>query len=272
MTIFQSIILGIIQGATEFLPISSSGHLVVAPYLFGWDIPSQEAFVFDVLVQVATLVAVFAYFQRDLIEIGKAFFAGILARKPFGTLEARMGWLIVLATLPAGLIGLALKDAVESAFSSPYLTALFLLATAGLLIMAERLDKREYPLKELSWKDAVIIGFFQALAIFPGVSRSGATITGGMARQLGRPDAARFSFLLSIPIMLAAGAAATVDLTQIPNLSALLPTYIPGFLAAAVVGYISIRWLLAYLVHHHLYVFSIYLTALAIVTLALIAF
>lgn len=272
MTVFQSIILGIIQGATEFLPISSSGHLVVAPFLFGWDIPSEEAFIFDVLVQVATLVAVFAYFQRDLVLIGGAFLAGLRERNPFGSPEARLGWLILLATLPAGLIGLALKDAVESAFSSPYVTAFFLLFTAVLLLVAEHLAKRQHPVKELGWKDALIIGLFQALALFPGVSRSGATITGGMSRQLDRPYAARFSFLISIPIMLAAGTAATADLTSIPNVSALLPTFIPGFITAAVVGYISIRWLLAYLVHHSLYVFSIYLTALALLTLALTSF
>lgn len=269
MTIFQSIILGIIQGATEFLPISSSGHLVLVPFLFGWDIPPGEAFVFDVLVQVATLIAVFAYFRRDLLAIIRAFIAGIRQRDPFGSLEARLGWLILLATLPAGVLGFVFKDLVESAFNSPSVTAFFMLITAGMLIIAERLEKRALPLKQLNWKDALVIGFFQALAVFPGLSRSGSTITGGMARQLDRPEAARFSFLIAIPIMLAAGALATVDLLKIPDVLSLLPTFLPGFLASAVVGYISIRWLLGYLVHHRLYIFSIYLTVIALLTLAI---
>ncbi len=194
MTIFQSILLGIVQGLTEFLPISSSGHLVIVPHLLGWQIPAGDAFVFDVLVQVATLLAVFTYFWKDIVAILKAFFTGILNRQPFADPLAREGWFIILATIPAGVIGLALKNSVEAAFTSLTATAIFLFVTAVLLLIAERAGKRIRNINNLGWKDAVWIGLFQALAIFPGVSRSGATITGGMTRDLGRSDSARVSF------------------------------------------------------------------------------
>jgi undecaprenyl-diphosphatase len=267
MTIFQSILLGIIQGITEFLPVSSSAHLALTPYLLGWQIPEHEAFLFDVLVQVATLAAVIAYYRRDLTAILSALIRGLLQRKPFAEAEARLGWLIVLGTIPAGLAGIALQDHVEAAFHSPAATAGFLLLTAGLLLAAERLGNRGKGLEALTWQDALWIGFFQAAAIFPGVSRSGATITGGMTRNLQRPAAARFSFLLSIPIMLAAGLLAGGDLAQSPDLGRLLPVFLPGFLASAVTGYLAIRWLIGYLTTHSLKAFSIYCAALALFTL-----
>jgi undecaprenyl-diphosphatase len=269
MTILQAIILGIIQGLTEFLPISSSGHLVIVPYLLGWQLPPQDAFIFDVLVQVATLLAVFAYFWRDLVDIGRAFLLGLRHKKPFDDPNARLGWYLVLATLPAGVIGLAVKDIVEAAFASPTAAAFFLLVTAGLLIVAERVGKSQRELDQLNWKDALWVGFAQALAIFPGVSRSGATIVGGMTRDLKRPPAARFSFLISIPIMLAAGLLTTLDLFKMPHLGSILPAFIPGFIASAVVGYLSIRWLLAFLTHRPLYIFSIYCTVLGLLVLGL---
>lgn len=267
MTIFQSILLGIIQGITEFLPISSSAHLVIIPYVLNWDIPASQAFVFDVLVQVATLVAVFAYFWHDLVNIVKAFFQGLIKKTPFATPEARLGWLLLLATVPAGLGGLLLKDLVERVFDSPQITALFLFGTAGLLVIAEKVGKRNRELESLNWKDALWIGVFQAIAIFPGVSRSGATITGGMTRNLVRPAAARFAFLMSIPIMLAAGLLASVDMARTPDLGSSLLVFIPGFIAAAVTGYLTIRWLIKYLVQHTLYDFAIYCVAAGLITL-----
>lgn len=258
MTLIQSILLGIIQGLTEFLPVSSSGHLVILPHLLGWDIPAQDAFIFDVLVQVATLIAVLAYFWSDLAAMASAMVSGIMTRRPMDDLRSRTGWYILIATIPAGIAGLLLKDTVERAFASLTATASALLFTALLLVAAERLGKRSKSLDRLTWFDALWIGFFQILAIFPGVSRSGSTITGAMTRDLKRPPAARFAFLMSLPIMLAAGLLATVDLLQIENLAALLPVYIPGFISAAVVGYFSIRWLIGYLSQHSLYIFAAY--------------
>jgi len=266
MTLLQSILLGIVQGLTEFLPISSSGHLVLVPYLLNWNIPAEDAFIFNVLVQVATLVAVFAYFWKDLVSIVTEFFRGLLARRPFDHPQARLGWNILVATVPAGVIGLVLKDAVEKAFASPIATAIFLLVTASLLVAAERLSKRQRGLEALTWIDAMWVGFSQALAIFPGISRSGSTITGGMSRGLDRASAARFSFLLSIPIMLAAGLLASLDLLDAPNLAKLLPNFIPGFIASAITGYLAIHWLLGFLKRRPLLVFAGYCLVLSLLT------
>ncbi|MEN8173946.1 MAG: undecaprenyl-diphosphatase UppP [Chloroflexota bacterium] len=258
MTITQSIILGIIQGLTEFIPVSSSGHLVLTPYLFGWSLNPEEVFIFDVLVQVATLAAVIGYFWHDLYAIVKAAVQGLWKKRPFDDAQARLGWYLILATIPAGLAFLLFDETFEQAFQSPLATALFLLFTAALLFTAEWLGKRTRDFESIGWLDALVVGIFQILAIFPGVSRSGATITGGMVRGLNRASAARFSFLISTPVMLAGGAYALYELFKIPDFARLLPTFAAGFVAAAVVGYLAIRWLLGYLSKRPLYVFAIY--------------
>ena len=263
MTFIQSIILGIVQGLTEFLPISSSAHLVLVPYLLNWNLPQSQVFPFDVLVQLGTLAAVIIYFWQDLVLIIKEFVLGIIKGKPFGSLEARMGWYLILATIPAGIAGLLLKSKVEEAFSSARATALFLLLTAVMLLVAEWLGKRQKNLARMTWFDALWIGVFQAISIFPGVSRSGSTMTGGMTRQLDRPSAARFSFLMSVPVMLAAGALSVKDLLKVPHLSSFLPVMAIGFLTAGVVGYFSIRWLLSFIKKHSFFAFAIYCAALA---------
>lgn len=272
MNIFQSIILGIVQGITEFLPVSSSAHLVIVPYLLEWDIPVMQAFVFDVLVQVASLVGVFAFFWHDISKIIRAMFSGIISKHLFADQEAKLGWLIILASVPAGLAGLLIKDLVEYTFNSPSITAFFLLITAALLVIAERVGKRNRPMESMNWKDSVIIGIFQAIAIFPGISRSGSTITGGMIRDLERPSAARFAFLMSIPIMLAAGLLSGIDLLKIPNLSSLLPVFIPGFITSAVVSYLAIGWLLRFLNRYPLYVFAIYCVGLSLLTFIIVLY
>jgi len=267
MTVIQSILLGIVQGLTEFLPISSSGHLVIVPFLLRWDIPPYEAFVFDILVQVATLIAVLAYFWKDYYVIIRGVVRGLLRKRPFETQPARLGWYILLSSVPAGIAGLLLKDIVEKAFANPMMTAIALFATALLLIIAERVGKRQRILENLTWLDALIIGFYQILALFPGLSRSGSTIAGGMTRDFDRPAAARFSFLMAVPIMLAAGLAATLDLMAIPNLGAILPVFIPGFISAAVVGYLAIGWLLSFLTRYSLYYFAAYCAVVGLIVL-----
>ncbi len=267
MTIVQSIILGIIQGLTEFLPISSSGHLVLAPAFLHWQIPSEEAFIFDVLVQIATLVGVIAYFWSDLVRIFFGFLKSIFKKESWQADDTRLGWLIIIATIPAGILGLLIKDVIEAAFTSPKAVGVFLIITAILLIVAERVGKANRDIKQLTWKDAVIIGCFQGIALLPGISRSGSTICGGMVRHLHRKDAARFSFLMSIPIMLAAGLWESIDLIHVPDMGQLLPVFIPGFIAAGITGYLSIRWLLQFLTKHRLDYFSVYLIIIGLVTL-----
>jgi undecaprenyl-diphosphatase len=268
MSLLQAILLGIIQGLTEFLPVSSSAHLVLVPFFLGWQFPEEQAFIFNVLVQNGTLLAVIVYFWRDLVTIASAFVRGLLRGKPFEDPNARMGWYLILATIPAGLLGITIKDLVETAFASAVMTAVFLLVTAGLLLLVERIGKRRRSLKDMNWKDALVIGAFQAFSIFPGISRSGSTIAGGMARDLDRPSAARFAFLMSIPVMLAAGLLETVSLAQSPEVGHLLPIVAAGFITAAVVGYFAIRWLIGYLMRHSLKAFAAYCAALGVITLA----
>jgi undecaprenyl-diphosphatase len=258
MTFIQSILLGIIQGLTEFLPISSSGHLVIAPYLLQWQIPAQDAFIFDVLVQLGTLLAVIVYFRKDLWQIIVAVINGLIQRKPFSDPQARLGWFLVLATIPAVIAGLFFKHLVEKAFSSPLAAGLFLLGTAALLVTAELVGKRSKQVESVTWIDSLIVGLFQVVSLLPGVSRSGSTISGGMVRNLDRPSAARFSFLMSIPVMIGAGLVAVLDLIKIPNFTGQLPTLLAGFVTAAVVGYLTIRWLLSFLTKRSLYPFAIY--------------
>ena len=267
MSILEAIILGIIQGLTEFLPISSSAHLVLVPFLLGWTIPPDQAFVFDVLVQIGTLLAVILYFWKDLVGILVAFVRGLVQRQPFADGQSRMGWYLILATIPAGLFGILIKDQVEAVFSDARASALFLIGTAFLLLVSERIGRRNRPLESMTWLDALWIGIAQAIAIFPGISRSGSTIAGGLARHLDRTSAARFSFLMSVPVMLAAGMLAVLDLLDIPNLVQFLPVVMAGFVTAAVVGYLSIRWLLSYLVRHSLSSFAFYCLALSVVVL-----
>ncbi len=267
MSFFQSFILGIVQGLTEFLPISSSGHLVLVPALLGWEIPADQAFVFDVLVQLGTLVAVFVYFWADLRAMGLAMWQDVRRRTISGTEMSRMGWFIVLATLPAGFAGILLKSQVEEAFDSVTATAYFLFLTAIFLFTAERFGRRSRSLNGITWADALWIGFFQVAAMFPGVSRSGSTIAGGMLRHLDRTSAARFSFLMAVPIMIAAGLLSLLDLKDIPNLDRFLPVLGVGFLTSAITGYFAIRWLIAFLSRRSLVYFGVYVLLLGLAVL-----
>jgi undecaprenyl-diphosphatase len=268
MTILQSIILGILQGLTEFLPISSSGHLVILPYLLGWDLPADQAFAFDVLVQLGTLAAVIIYFRKEITDIFKGLGSDIKTKKLGSTPESRIGWFLVLATIPAGIAGLLIKDMVEQAFGNPNATAFFLFGTALLLILAELIGKKERDLSGMKWVDALWIGIFQVLSLFPGLSRSGACMAGGMTRNFERKSAGRFSFLMSIPVMLAAGLLSVLDLFDIPNLGNFLPVLLIGFVVAGVVGYFTIAWMLNFVQNHSLFVFAGYCLFLGAAVLA----
>lgn len=264
MSIVQSLVLGIVQGVTEFLPISSSGHLVLVPWFLGWQFDPQTAFIFDVLVQWGTILAVLVYFRSDLLNIAAAWTRGIYLREPLAAPGARLGWLLILASFPAVVLGLALKSSVEAAFSQPAAVSIFLLITAGLLLLSERLRRRSLRLDNLTGLDALFIGLAQALALFPGVSRSGATIAGGITRGLDRTDAARFSFLMAVPVMIGAGLVALLDLAAASNAGAQAAPLAVGFAAAALVGLASIHFLLGYLKRHPLTVFAIYCIVLGL--------
>ena len=252
MDIIQAIILGIVQGATEFIPVSSSGHLVLVPWLLGWQSPGL---VFDTAVQWGTLVAVLAYFWREWWQLITAWLRGLF-RWDWRDPQARLMWLLVVGSIPAAVIGYLLEDFFESLFGEPLWVSLFLLVTAGLLALSERLGRRTREIDDLGWLDALLIGLGQAAAIAPGISRSGATMAAGLLRGVKRPAAARFSFLLATPIILGAGLLQLSDLLDAPDPLAQVPSLAAGFLAAAISGYACIWGLLRYLQRGKLYLFS----------------
>ncbi|HEX9923460.1 MAG TPA: undecaprenyl-diphosphatase UppP [Anaerolineae bacterium] len=264
MNLWQALILGIVQGATEYIPVSSSAHLVLVPWLLGWP---DASFAFEVLVQWGTLVGVFIFLWADIWAIIKGFVTGLLQRQPFGNREAVLGWLVIVATLPAVILGLLFKDLFEAAFEAPVFVGALLILTALLLVIAERFGSRTRDLDQLNWLEALIIGLWQVAAILPGISRSGATIGGAVLRGFDRPAAARFSFLMSIPALLGAGMVALGDLVEAGTLAMELPAISVGFVGAAVSGYLCILWLMRYLQHHSLYVFAAYCTAVSILSI-----
>ena len=290
MNLFQALVLGIVQGVTEYIPVSSSAHLVLVPWFLGWP---DASFAFEVLVQWGTLVGVFVFFWQDLVDIIKNVIQGLLQGKPLATFEAKLGWLVVVATIPAVILGWFFKDYFEATYDSPALAGGLLMLTALVLVIAERFGPPSSPpvnggdtppgvppvyggekkggreLEQLGWLDAIIIGFWQAAAMLPGVSRSGATIGGAVLRGFNRTAAARFSFLMSIPALLGAGVVALKDLVEAGTIMAELPALSVGFVAAAVLGYLCIRWLLHYLQRHSLYIFAAYCAAVSIISLIL---
>jgi undecaprenyl-diphosphatase len=227
---------------------------VLVPWLLGWESPGL---VFTTVVHWGTLVAVLAYFWRDWLGLVTAWLQGLLHwdwRDP----QARLMWLIILGSMPAVVIGCLLESFFESLFGKPISVSLFLLVTAGLLVLSERVGEQNREMSDLRWTGALAIGLAQAAAIAPGISRSGATLAAGLFRGLRRTDAARFSFLLATPVILGAGLVMLVDLFSSPDPLTQVPGLLAGFLAAAISGYLCIWGLLRYLQRGRLYPFAIY--------------
>ncbi len=261
MTILHAIILGLVQGLTEFLPISSSAHLTLVPWFFGWPDPGLA---FDVFLHWGTLIAVFGYFFGDWMQLIRAGLASIIERKIGFDRNRMLFWMLTLATIPAGLAGFVFHDVVAGVFRAPLLIAISL-ALIGFLMYW--IDGRYPPyrnLTDLSLKDAMWIGFAQAFALIPGVSRSGSTMTMGRFLGLNREAAARFSFLLSFPIILAAGIFETKNLMEMGGLQFSSGYLVAGFLASFLSGIASIHILLAYLRNADFAVFAWYRIALAV--------
>lgn len=264
MTNQQSIILGIIQGLTEYLPVSSSAHLVLLPKFLGWQLLEKEAFIFDILVQLGTLLGVTIYFFSDIKSVVSSVLIGIVKKKPLYDENARLGYLVVLASVPAAVIGILFKDQFVSFFSSPKASSYFLIITGLCLVAAEYLSKEVK--KNLKGKEAFLIGLAQGLALFPGVSRSGITISAGMSTGLSRKDAAAFSFLMSIPMMLGASMIALLELrNDFSYLSHMSMPLVLGFVSSAISGYLVIKWFMKFLSSHKLIVFACYCFLLGIV-------
>jgi undecaprenyl-diphosphatase len=275
--ILQAIILGILQGVTEFIPISSSAHLIVVPWFLGWDDPSLNSLAFDVALHLGTLLAVLWFFYADWVRLVRAAIASIRERKIGADPDRRLAWLLVIGCIPGAIIGALAESKIERLFhqpNQPHQTSAMIaiavaLALAGaIMLLADRLAKHLRGMDGLNLKDAIVIGFAQALAVFPGVSRSGATITAGLALGLERPAAARFSFLLSAPIIAGAGLKSMIDVLkawQAGQMAASdLILFAIGFAAAAISGYLCIKFLLRYLQHHSIAIFAYYRWVLAV--------
>jgi len=260
----QALFLGILQGLTEFLPISSSAHLILLPWFFRWNNPLVDSLTFDVALHAGTLLAILWYFWRDWVELIGGFFR-ILARRGVEDFQERLIVYIVLSTIPAAIAGFLLEKIIESNFRNAALIALPLTAVSFLMIYAERRPHLSHPLEKLTLKDSLIIGFAQALALLPGVSRSGITITTGLLRGYGREAATRFSFLLSTPVI---AGAALLHLGHLPKeVASEWPIFAVGFASSGVVGYLAIAFLMRYLRQHTLNAFAGYRLALAAVVI-----
>jgi undecaprenyl-diphosphatase len=268
MEIIAAVILGIIQGLTEFLPISSSAHLILVPWFFGWD---PEGLIFDISLHVGTAVAVIAFFWRDWALLAREAVKGLAERNPFGNASRKLAWFLVVGTIPAGVIGLMFEKTVENSLRSP-LVPVFTLVVFGLLLLyAEKKSRKSRDINSYSLADAIWIGCAQAAALIPGVSRSGITITTAMLRNSDRTSAARFSFLLSTPVIVGAGLLKAISLFKAlgdPTVEAVSLTVLgAGVAAAAVTGFICIKFFLRYLTRGSFLPFVIYRLLLAAVIL-----
>ena len=262
--VFQAAIMGLLQGITEFIPISSSAHLELAPWIFGWDDSGLVgSLAFDVFLHLGTLVALLVYFARDWLRYLGAWWASIRERSIGGDADRKVAWLLVLATIPAAVIGFALEDFIGETFhgdsdAARLAIAGFLVIGAILLWLADRLGRRTREIETLNAPTALTIGFSQAAALFPGISRSGATLTTGLALGLTREAAARFSFLLAVPITLGAGIYGSRHLLTEAHTSVEWLAIGVGFAAAAISGMLAIGFLLSWLRTRSVTIFSVY--------------
>ncbi len=276
-TIIEAIILGIVQGAAEFIPISSSAHLIIVPWLAGWDNPALTSLPFDVALHLGTLLAVLIFFWDEWVRITQAGIASIIERRVGGDPERRLAWFVLFATIPGAIAGALFEPEIERLFHQPgapinsgaMIVMALIIAGLGLLLwLADRLARHMEPLQQMTLIQAIVIGAAQAFAVFPGVSRSGGTITAGLGLGLKRDSAAKFSFLLSAPVIAGAGLKSLLDIIIGAQTGAIarsdLMLFPIGFIAAAVTGYFCIRFLMNYLQKHSMNIFVFYRMALAI--------
>ncbi len=284
ITYFQAAILGLLQGASELFPISSLGHSVILPRLVGWNIHQNDAFFLTFLVgtHLATAVVLFFFFFRDWVRIARGIFGSIAKRQISSTDPyARLGWLLVVSTIPAGIVGLLLKEKIANLFASPVLAAIFLAVNGLLLYGSEVLRRKAHEnndeqtsdqrLAKLSWIQAVKVGLMQVLALIPGLSRSGATMAGGLLVGLSHEDSLRFSFLLATPII---GAAAVLELPELfvaSNRGLVGPT-IFGAVCAAVTAYLAVKFLIKFFHTNKLTPFAIYCLAAGVISTLVLYF
>jgi undecaprenyl-diphosphatase len=270
VSILQAIVLGLVQGATEFAPVSSSGHLILVPWMFGWgaigDADLQKSF--DVALHMGTLLGALIYFRHDVARYAGAWFRSIAARQ-MSTPDERIAWALVVGTIPGAIAGALFENVIQEKLGAPLLIALMLVAFALLLVIVDRRARSDRPFDSIGPKEGLLLGTAQALALQPGVSRSGVTITAARAMGLDRESAARFSFLLSLPIIAGAGVYKAVDLAQ-TGLQGHAAEFVAGMVASAISGFLVIWGVLKYLKRHDFMIFLWYRVAVAVLVLVLI--
>ena len=266
MSYLEAILLGVLQGLTEFLPISSSAHLAIFPQLFGFDDPGAS---FTAVTQIGTEVAVLLFFWRDIVRIIKAWAISLVRKDRREDLDARMGWYIIVGTLPIAVMGFLFQDTIKTTFRSLWLIAVMLIVFGLILGIADRINVGEKLEGDLTLKDSLLYGLGQMLALIPGVSRSGATISVGLFRGYRRDVATRYAFLLAIPAVLASGVSQLNDVSLAASPG--LPKTLLATLVAFGVGYVTIGWLLKYLRTRSYLPFVIYRVALGLLVLILLA-
>jgi undecaprenyl-diphosphatase len=266
MDALQAIVYGIVQGLTEFLPISSTAHIRLTSAFAGWEDPGAA---FTAVIQLGTMAAVLVFFRHDLLRIGTAWLRSLRDERLRSTLDARLGWFIVLGTAPIAILGVLFKNKVETDARQLTLIGITLITFGLILAAAERFGRKERDIESLDRRDAAVIGVAQAFALIPGVSRSGATISAGLFQGLNREAAARYSFLLSVPAVVLSGLFELKDVGNGGGAGA--GATIIATVLSFVVGYASIAWLLRYLVRHPVTIFVVYRVALGALVLVLVA-
>lgn len=256
MEYILALISGIVQGLTEFLPISSSGHLVILHEIFNFQLKNNLAF--DVALHLGTLLALLMFFWSDAIRYLKAWFKSLAYWQLKEDSDQRLAWYLFLGTLPAVIAGYFLADLIGTVFRSTYLVIAMLIGVGLLFFLVEKLSKKELELSGINWLKALLIGLAQAIALIPGISRSGITIITGMSLKLKRDIAARFSFLLAIPVVLGAGSKEFFELIKQGIIQSEIGLYLIGFIVSAIVGYFCIKYFLLFLKKYPLYIFGVY--------------
>ena len=270
MTILQAIVLGLVQGATEFAPVSSSGHLILVPWIFGWEAIGNADLqkTFDVALHLGTLLGAVIYFRHDIVRYLGAWVRSIRERR-MSTPDERIAWALVIGTIPGALVGALFEDVIQDRLGAPLLIAVMLVVFGIVLVVVDRVSRSDRAFGTIGPRTGLFLGVAQALALQPGVSRSGVTITAARAIGLDREAAARFSFLLSLPIIAGAGLYKAIDVAG-TGLQGFGAEFVAGMVAAAISGFVVIRWLLQYLRRHDFMIFLWYRIAVAALVLLLI--
>jgi undecaprenyl-diphosphatase len=268
MNYFDAVILGIVEGLTEFLPVSSTGHLTIVEKWLGLDVASKDVTGFTAVIQVGAILAVVLYFAKDIWTIARAWVLGLFKAEYRGSFDHRMGWYVIVGSIPIGIVGLLAKDLITGSLRSLWVVAGALILWSAVMLYAERRGDQERSEKQLTLKDALVVGLVQCIALVPGVSRSGATISAGLLRGLDRVTATRLSFFLSIPALLAAG---VYELKDALGGSIEVGPIIVGTVVSFVVAYASVAWLLKFVAHHSIGAFVPYRVVLGVVLLGLLA-